>query len=88
MSHNESACLAAKGATPKQLVNTVRVSEEPASFLSLMSVQKPLPTVVDALAGPGHWTHRRHRSARFPRFRDTIEPNVPAELDVHLVLDN
>lgn len=32
--------------------------------------------------------HRRHRSAEFRRFLDTIEDNVPPELDVHLIMDN
>jgi transposase len=32
--------------------------------------------------------HRRHRSQEFRRFLDTIEANVPGELDVHIVLDN
>jgi transposase len=32
--------------------------------------------------------HRRHRSQEFRQFLDTIEANVPAELDVHIVLDN
>jgi len=32
--------------------------------------------------------HRRHRSHEFRRFLDTIEHNVPAKLDVHLILDN
>jgi transposase len=32
--------------------------------------------------------HRRHRSREFRRFLDTIEQNVPAQLDVHLILDN
>ncbi len=32
--------------------------------------------------------HRRHRSQEFRTFLDTIEANVPAELDVHIVLDN
>ena len=32
--------------------------------------------------------HRRHRSQEFRRFLDTIEMNVPAELDVHIILDN
>ena len=32
--------------------------------------------------------HRRHRSAEFRRFLDTIERAVPPGLDVHLVLDN
>jgi transposase len=32
--------------------------------------------------------HRRHRSQEFRQFLDTIETNVPTELDVHLVLDN
>jgi len=33
-------------------------------------------------------TQRRHRSLEFRNFLDTIEENVPAELDVHLILDN
>src|ERR1700745_1311296 len=32
--------------------------------------------------------HRRHRSQEFRGFLDTIEANVPADLDVHIVLDN
>ncbi|HEV2730089.1 MAG TPA: IS630 family transposase [Terriglobales bacterium] len=32
--------------------------------------------------------HRRHRSREFRRFLDTIDRNVPADLDVHLILDN
>ena len=32
--------------------------------------------------------HRRHRSQEFRRFLDTIEANVPTELEVHIVLDN
>jgi transposase len=32
--------------------------------------------------------HRRHRSREFRKFLDTIEANVPAELEVHIVLDN
>jgi transposase len=32
--------------------------------------------------------HRRHRSAEFRQFLDTIEANVPPELDVHLIMDN
>ena len=32
--------------------------------------------------------HRRHRSQEFRAFLDTIEANVPATLDVHIVLDN
>lgn len=32
--------------------------------------------------------HHRHRSAEFRRFLDTIEAQVPADLDVHLILDN
>ena len=32
--------------------------------------------------------HRRHRSHEFRRFLDAIEANVPAELDVHIILDN
>lgn len=31
---------------------------------------------------------RRHRSLEFRKFLDTIEANVPAQLDVHLVMDN
>ena len=33
-------------------------------------------------------TQRRHRSVEFRRFLDTIEKHVPADLDVHLILDN
>jgi transposase len=32
--------------------------------------------------------HRRHRSVEFRHFLDTIEAAVPADLDVHVVLDN
>jgi transposase len=32
--------------------------------------------------------HRRHRSQEFRRFLDTIQANVPSDLDVHIVLDN
>jgi len=32
--------------------------------------------------------HRRHRSIEFRKFLDTIDHNVPQELDVHLVIDN
>src|SRR5262249_6546959 len=32
--------------------------------------------------------HHRHRAAEFRRFLDTIAAQVPAELDVHLILDN
>jgi transposase len=32
--------------------------------------------------------HRRHRSQEFRKFLDTIEANVPADLDVHIVMDN
>jgi len=32
--------------------------------------------------------HRRHRSSEFLQFLRTIEANVPAVLDVHLVMDN
>ncbi len=32
--------------------------------------------------------HRRHRSIEFRKFLDTIDANVPEELNVHLVLDN
>jgi transposase len=33
-------------------------------------------------------TQQRHRCEEFRRFLDTIEANVPADLDVHLILDN
>jgi len=33
-------------------------------------------------------TQQRHRSEEFRRFLDTIEQNVPQDLDVHLILDN
>jgi len=32
--------------------------------------------------------HRRHRATEFRRFLDTVEAATPAELDVHLILDN
>jgi transposase len=32
--------------------------------------------------------HRRHRSREFLAFLRTVEANVPAKLDVHLILDN
>jgi transposase len=30
----------------------------------------------------------RHRAAQFRRFLDTVEKNVPADLDVHVIMDN
>ena len=33
-------------------------------------------------------THRRHRSSEFLQFLRTVEANVPATLDIHLVMDN
>jgi transposase len=32
--------------------------------------------------------HRRHRAEDFKKFLDTIDENVPPNLDVHLILDN
>ena len=32
--------------------------------------------------------HRRHRAAEFKKFLDRLDAEVPAELDVHLILDN
>ena len=32
--------------------------------------------------------HRRHRSIEFRKFLDTIDGEVPADLDIHLILDN
>lgn len=32
--------------------------------------------------------HRRHRSQEFRKFLDTIEANVPTDIDVHIVMDN
>jgi transposase len=32
--------------------------------------------------------HRRHRAVEFRRFLDVIEASVPADMDVHLILDN
>ena len=32
--------------------------------------------------------HRRHRSKEFLGFLRTVEANVPAEFEVHLILDN
>jgi len=33
-------------------------------------------------------THRRHRSVEFRKFLDRVENSVPADLDVHIVMDN
>ena len=33
-------------------------------------------------------THRRHRSIEFRKFLDQIDSHVPAELDVHIIMDN
>src|SRR6201996_8982467 len=33
-------------------------------------------------------THRRHRSVEFRKFLDHVEANVPAELDIHVIMDN
>jgi transposase len=33
-------------------------------------------------------THRRHRAAEFKKFLQTIDTEVPAHLEVHLILDN
>jgi transposase len=32
--------------------------------------------------------HRRHRSAEFRKFLDTIDQSVPTSLDIHLIMDN
>lgn len=32
--------------------------------------------------------HRRHRSHEFVQFLNTIDAQVPAHLDIHLILDN
>jgi len=32
--------------------------------------------------------HRRHRAKEFKQFLETIDASVPADLDVHLILDN
>lgn len=33
-------------------------------------------------------THQRHRSVEFRKFLDQIDRNLPAELDVHIIMDN
>jgi len=33
-------------------------------------------------------THRRHRSIEFRKFLDHVDSQVPAELDVHIIMDN
>ena len=35
-----------------------------------------------------HQLHRRHRAVEFRKFLDLLEQTVPAELEVHLILDN
>ena len=32
--------------------------------------------------------HRRHRATEFRKFLETLDANVPADLDVHLIVDN
>src|SRR5436305_12178176 len=32
--------------------------------------------------------HRRHRSQEFRRLLDTLDTNVPTELDAHIILDH
>jgi transposase len=32
--------------------------------------------------------HHRHRSVEFRKFLDTVDANTPAEVDLHLILDN
>ena len=32
--------------------------------------------------------HQRHRAVEFRKFLDTIEAEVPPDLDVHLIVDN
>jgi transposase len=32
--------------------------------------------------------HRRHRTIEFRKFLDTIEASVPADLDIHIIVDN
>ncbi len=44
-----------------------------------------LNTKTGALIGQ---TQRRHRAVEFRSFLDTIEKNVPPQLDIHLILDN
>lgn len=36
----------------------------------------------------GGLQHRRHRGREFLQFLNTIDANAPANLDVHLILDN
>ncbi len=33
-------------------------------------------------------THRRHRSVEFRKFLDHVEASVPADLDIHVIMDN
>jgi len=33
-------------------------------------------------------THRRHRSVEFRKFLDLVEASIPAEVEVHLIMDN
>lgn len=49
----------------------------------------PLFAALDAKAGTviGE-VHRRHCSIEFRKFLDTIESNVPVDLEVHVILDN
>ena len=33
-------------------------------------------------------THRRHRAVEFRKFLDHVDGSVPADLDVHIIMDN
>lgn len=47
-----------------------------------------LPRSIPSLGQLIGQTQRRHRSVEFRNFLDTIEENVPPDLDVHLIPDN
>ena len=58
---------------------------------------RPMPDLVltdDERMTLAQWTRRRttaqarHRAREFRRFLNTIDANVPADLDAHVILDN
>jgi transposase len=79
---NGSEALAVDPLSPK---NSIGFKLLTAEDLDLGSLFAALDTRTGKVIGE---TQHRHRSNEFRNFLDAIEKNVPAGLDVHLILDN